>query len=296
LADLTPSSLRKILVATDLQPRCDRAIDRAVQLSQQFGAELLAAHVMSPADTPQFYLDRGRRSWRRIPDPVQRMRWRLKRDLAAASESIRPIVETGEPADRLVAIAEREDCDLIVTGAAGPQSLGIALFGSTVNRIVRGSRAPVLMVHDRPAGPYRNILIATDFSEASRQALETVGRLFPQSQLTLFHGYDIPYAGFIVDRDIAGELRAIEQEITARFLSDPRIAPELKDRTTVVIEHGTPEAVLDDYVEDHGIDLTVIGSKGRGAVFDALVGSTAKRLVEALEGDLLIIRHVEGEA
>ncbi|MDE8652817.1 universal stress protein [Novosphingobium album (ex Liu et al. 2023)] len=284
---------RKILVATDLTPRCDRAVDRAVQLAEEFGAELIAAHIMDPTETPQYYIDRSRRSWRRLPDPVERMRWRLKRDLAGASEKIRVIVEEGNPAEKLVDLAIREQCDLIVTGDAGPESLSRMIFGSTVNRIVRGSTAPVLMVHDRPTRRYRDIVIATDFSEASLQALRSVAAFFPKSDLTLFHGYDIPYAGFIVDRDIESELRSIEKEITAKFMSDPRIEPKMKSRTAVVIQHGSPEALLGDFIDDRSIDLTVIGSHGRGAIFDALIGSNAKRLVERLEGDLLIVRYVE---
>lgn len=59
----------------------------------------------------------------------------------------------------------------------------------------------------------------------------------------------------------------------------------------MVADYGAPEALLPDYVEDQRVDLTVVGSHGHGALFDALMGSTAKRLVEALEGDLLIVRH-----
>ena len=222
------------------------------------------------------------------------MQWRLRRDLAGSCERIRPIVEEGDPATKLIELAAREKCDLIITGDAGPESLSRMVFGSTVNRIVRGATAPVLMVHDRPMRHYRDIVVATDFSEASLEALQAAAAFFPKSRLTLFHAYDIPYAGFILDRDIESELRAIEQEITTKFMSDPRIGPDLKSRTTVVIEHGSPEVLLGDFIDDRAIDLTVIGSHGRGAVFDALIGSNAKRLVERLEGDLLIIRYVEG--
>jgi nucleotide-binding universal stress UspA family protein len=283
----------KILLATDLASRCDRALDRAVQLAEQLGAELIAACVMDPGDTPQFYLDRSRRSWRRIPDPTERMRWRLKRDLSSTSDKIRTIVVEGDPAEKLVEIANQESCDLIVTGTARAESLGRMLFGSTVNRVLREVTAPILVVHDRPAGPYRDIVIATDFSDASINALNMAATLFPSSALTLFHGYDIPFGGFIVDRDIKSELRSLEKDIVTKFLNDERIDAALKDRLAVVIEHGTPDTLLGAFIDERDVDLTVIGSHGRGAVFDALIGSTAKRLVETLEGDLLIVRHVE---
>jgi nucleotide-binding universal stress UspA family protein len=293
LSDITLSRPQRILVATDLTVRCDRAVDRALQLAKEFGAEVIAAYIMDPADTPQHYLDHKRRAWRRIPDPVERMRWRLKRDLAAASDEMRAVVAEGDPAEKLVEIAIRENCDLILTGAVRAESLARMVFGSTVNRIVRATYLPVLMVNDRVAAPYHNIVVTTDFSDASILGLRTAAAYFPTSSLTLFHGYDIPYAGFVVDRDIHSELRVIEDEVTASVLSDPRIEPDLRERTQVVIEHGCPEALLGDYIENHDIHLTVIGSHGRGALFDALIGSTAKRLAEAIEGDLLIVRYID---
>src|SRR3546814_15518719 len=75
----------------------------------------------------------------------------------------------------------------------------------------------------------------------------------------------------------------METDVAARVLGDERIDPALRARINVEIEHGSPEALLDDFVEYQHMDLTVIGSHGRGAVFDALIGSTAKSLVESLE-------------
>lgn len=291
MAGMTIARPRKILLATDMSCRCDRALDRAVQLAGEFDAELVAAYIADPADTPRYELDRSRRSWRKLSDPTEQMRWRLKRDLASAADNIRAIVEEGETAEKLLEIATREGCDMIVTGTAREESLTRMLFGNTVNRLVRGSSVPVLVVHDRAARPYRNIVVATDFSEASIQALLTVSAFFPEGELTLFHGYDIPFSGVVADRDFAGELRAMEKEISAKFLDDERINPAIREQAAVVIEHGSPEVVLSDYIEDRDVDLTVIGSSGRGAVFDALIGSNAKRMVETLEGDLLIIRY-----
>jgi nucleotide-binding universal stress UspA family protein len=290
---LTESTPRKIILATDLSPRCDRALDRAIQLADQFGAELIAACVADPATTPRHFLDRDRRSWRRLPDPLERIRWRLKRDVAAVSDNIRVIVVEGSPAEQLADIARHEDCDLIVTGAASPESLGRMFLGSTVNRVLRTTTTPILVVQDRPHGPYRNLAVATDFSDAAVSALRAAAALFPSAAFTLFHGHDVPAGGFVADSNVPRETGAIETEITANFLSDERIDAAFIQRAKIVIGHGAPEALLGDFIEHENIDLTVIGSHGHGALFDAIIGSTAKRLVEALESDLLIIHHLE---
>ena len=286
----TPAPSR-ILLATDMSCRCDRALDRAVQLAAQWGAELVAAHIIDPAETRNLRIDHTPMSWLRMPRPIERMRWRLERDLGTAARDIRVRVEEGEPAATLLAIAAQEECDLIVTGSAGDASLGRMFIGNTANRLVRGSPLPVLVVHDRPTAPYRRIVVATDFSGASLQALITTGALFPDAALTLFHAYDVPFTGYLDERRYEEDLRALEKELGTKFLADERLDPAVRNHAEVVIEHGTPERLLGTFVEVEQVDLTVIGSHGRGAFFDALIGSTAKRLIESLEGDLLIVRH-----
>lgn len=288
------ASPRRILLATDMTYRCDRALDRASQLAGAWGAELIVAHVVDPALARSFSFDRSLHRWRKIRDPLERMRWRLQRDFIGATNNPRVVLEEGDPTEKLVEIAAREKCDLIVTGMSRRESFGRIILGSTITRLARGSPTPVLMVQDRGQRPYRRITVATDFSDASFQALLKTGAFFPKCSLALFHAYDIPFAGFLADRDFTRDFQAMEREVVARVLGDERLDPSLRERITVVIEHGGLEVLLDNFIEAQHMDLTVIGSYGRGAVFDAVIGSTAKQLVEALEGDLLIFRHRDG--
>src|SRR3546814_6107644 len=69
-------------------------------------------------------------------------------------------------------------------------------LGDTVDRLIRKSPVPVLIVRDRAFEPYHTMLVATDFSESSRVALETAIRFFPDTGLSLFHAYDVPFAGY----------------------------------------------------------------------------------------------------
>lgn len=284
---------RRILLATDLSCRCDRALDRAVQLAGAWQADLIAGTIVEPG--PADVLDQPRRSWRRQANPVERMRWRLSRDVASVADDIRVVVETGEPAARLIEVAEREDCDLIVTGIARDETLGRMLLGNTVTRLVRGAAVPILVVRDRPLAPYRRIVVATDFSEASIQAMLAASAFLPDAVLTLFHGHDIPYAGYLADRDFTREMQALAREAKEKLRADGRIDPALLDTLEVVVEHGAPETLIGQYVEDHHVDLTVVGSQGHGALFEALIGSMDRRLLERLEGDLLIVRERAGD-
>lgn len=282
----TPS---RILLATDLSCRCDRALDRAALLAREWGAELLVVHVM--AAEAEDMLD-AREGWSRFDrrDAAAVMRRRVAADLAELADDL-PVevrVTTGDPADRIIEIAEQEGCGLIVTGIARDEQLGRMFVGTTVNRLVRQSHVPVLVVHSRARRSYRTILVATDFSETSRQALVTSVGLFPDAGITLVHGLDLPRATLQYE-DPAEDTRALERERRAEFLDAMPIDPSVRDTIGLSIRRGDPERVVADHATEHRADLTVIGSHGRSALFDVVIGSMTKRLLERIQGDMLIV-------
>jgi nucleotide-binding universal stress UspA family protein len=138
-------------------------------------------------------------------------------------------------------------------------------------------------------------VVATDFSEASLQALRTTFALFPARDLTLLHAYDVPFSGMLDERDYVRNLRTMEKDRGAKFLSDERVDAGVRAGADVAIEHGMPGRLLADYVENEHADLTVIGGHGCGVLFYALIGSTAQSLSESLEGDLLVVHYRPGK-
>src|SRR5690606_5302975 len=61
-----PKSPKRILLATDLDPRSDRALDRAALLAGEFSAELFVAHVLEDIPDGEDAIP----SWRRPPSLV----------------------------------------------------------------------------------------------------------------------------------------------------------------------------------------------------------------------------------
>lgn len=283
------TSARRILLATDLSCRSDRALDRAFALAEQWAAELIAVTVAETTATDM--LDERPRKWRRQADTTERMRWRLARDVGGKAANIRMIVAEGEAASAISAIAQREQCDLIVTGFGHDATLGRIFLGSTVDRLVRETRIPILVVRERTAGAYARVLATTDASAESLEALRVALALFPAAALTLFHAFDYPYSSLIDDRDFSHETGLKEAELNQLLQSGTFQRDPLKQAVKTVARFGSPQALLPDYVEDHCIDLTVVGSNGHGALFDALIGSTHRKLLDTLEGDILIVRE-----
>ncbi|MQP74391.1 universal stress protein [Stenotrophomonas sp. MYb238] len=289
-----PAPPRAILLATDLGARCDRALSRALQLARQWDARLVVATVLPPAPAQQMIagvLD--------APDPLAReharqaAEWRLRRDLGAEADGIALEVRVGEGhvGRAVLQLAAETGCGLVVTGIASDPVFELPALGSTVLWLTRHCPLPLLVVHRRVRAPYRDLAVATDFSESARHATRQALALFgPPLRLALVHALESPGSALLAgDRDALqaqARLRADEQarEFQAGL---PPMAP---DQVRTVIEPGDPARLLRQHAQAEDIDLAVVGTHGRGALFELLIGSIARRLVATLETDTLLVR------
>jgi nucleotide-binding universal stress UspA family protein len=279
---------KKILLATDLSARCDRALCRAAMLAKQWQSSLIVLHVVEDRDLiiPDAA---GLPSWRRPPDPLDTARKQLLADVDAlpARSTVR-IVE-GDPVEVILSIADAENCDLIAIGV-GDESLGHFRWGSTMDRLFRRSRLPLLVVKDRPRRMYKNIVFATDLSDCSRYALETTARLFSGQRLTVFHAYRPP-SGLIAESVLHRQYRVeVEQEVAA-FLAGVNKSPPSWQQPHVLIEDGEPNFLLRDYVQDQEVDLLVLGTHGQSTFFEIILGSAAKTIMDDVPCDALVIQE-----
>jgi nucleotide-binding universal stress UspA family protein len=284
---------RKILLATDLSARCDRALDRSAALAATWGAELIAVNALEQSD--DFYaetLDRRLPSWRRPPDAALLVEHQLRLDLAEAGAKVSAVVERGEPADVILRVAAARGCDLIVTGLARDETFGRYGLGSTVHALLRRSRLPLLVVKERARLPYGQIVVATDFSDASREGLHAAVNYFPDRRLTLLHAYDAPFARLTSNPgQFQDDYRQVVAKQGATFLDEAGLAPAHRSRLEVLLEPGDPGHVIRQLVRDRGVDLVVLGTHGRGALFEMLLGSVAKDILSYLACDALVVRE-----
>lgn len=280
---------RKILMATDLSARCDRALYRAAMLAKQWQSSLIVLHVVEDRDlnVPDAP---GLPSWRRPPDPLDIARKHLMADVDVLPARSAVRITEGRPVDAILCSADAENCDLIAIGVGRGETLGHFLLGRTADRLFRRSQVPLLVVKDRPRRPYRNIVFATDLSDASRYALEKAARLFSGQRLTIFHAYHPP-SEVMNDPELHRQYRReVELEVRA-FLAAADISAPGWQQPDLLIEDGPPNILLRDYVLDKEVDLLVLGTQGRSGFFEIILGSTAKAIMDDVPCDALVIRE-----
>lgn len=284
---------RHILLATDLSSRSDRALDRAVRLAREWDARLVALTVVEsePAEAPTSVLSRasGLRGGAAHRAMVEH---RLRADLAGEGDlPLVPRVEQGAVADTVLTVASAEGSGLIVTGVARTEALSRVVLGSTVDALTRRSPVPLLVVRNRPRAAYGRVVVASDFTEASRHTLRTAARLFPQAELTLFHAFNNPYpaiGGVDTTRVRADGLAQAEREAEA-FIQSCQLPDDVALRLRTWLEHGDPGLLLHAHGQAHPADLVVLGTQQRRGVLGLLLGSVAQRALELAENDVLVV-------
>lgn len=262
-----------ILVATDLSARCDRALDRAAQLSREWRAELVAVHAVDAADM---------RLAAHAPDERQALAaQRLRADLLAQGIDAAAHVVEGEAVQAVLHEARRAQAGLVVTGLARDEPFGRKLLGTTVERLARVLEVPLLTVRNRARGPYRRVVVATDLSPASVPALRTALHWFGAAHVTVFHACE-PGTGDASLQAVADECR--------RFLAQAGLDDGVARRVRLVLEPGGVERQLGRYVRQHEADLVVLGTEGAGGIRKALLGSQAEALLRGLDCDVMVVR------
>ena len=280
---------KKILLATDLSGRGDRALDRATQLASHWHAELLVVHaVEGPGSSAAEY--QGLPSWRRPQETAATVEAQIREDVRGECPRLRVHVQEGDALKVILETVEREACDLAIVGAGRQRPFGWPPVAKTIDELFRRSPVSVLVVKRRPGGPYGHILVGTDFTEEARIGLEVAARAFPDALFAVMHAFEMPYKSLMLDSQLSRDFGEMERTTIESFVDEADLAPGLRERVATFIEHGPPEAMLSAYVIERGADLTVIGAYERSRLFHTMVGGFGPRIVDAVPSDILVVR------
>ena len=146
--------MKTIVVGFDATEVAERALARAATLAEAFGARLVVTTVAMPPvpgpgieaalpTAPGHFADRGADEF----ELAERHLERARELLAGRAPEADFVVEAGVPADRIVAVAEERQADLIVVGTREPGFLERLLGGSVSADVSRSSHRDVLIVH-----------------------------------------------------------------------------------------------------------------------------------------------------
>ena len=139
---------RRLLVPLDFSKDADAALDLAIALAKEQGAEIHLVHAYElPAAVAMAYgVAIPQTVWEGVQEAASE---RLQQGLARvkkAGVSGKTHLVTGPAADAITSAAAAQKADLIVMGTRGLTGLKHVLLGSVAERVLRTAPCPVLTV------------------------------------------------------------------------------------------------------------------------------------------------------
>src|ERR671923_2709953 len=146
----------KILVAIDelktSTATTNRAIDYAVNIAQDYGAQLIILHVIRTdarvhgVNTPSYVIEMKRQAEADFDKIIEKIQENTTKDLRKSILKVKTdIIASIRIADAIVSYAKDKHIDLIVTGTRGRDKLKSALLGSVASDVITHAHCPVLI-------------------------------------------------------------------------------------------------------------------------------------------------------
>jgi universal stress protein E len=278
--------MKQILAATDFSTRSHRAFRRAALLAHKAGAELVLLHVVDDDQPPEIIALETREANKILAEQIDAL-------VELRGLHCLPMVASGDPFDALLRTAKATSADLIVMGSHRRQLLRDIFIGTTIERVIRKSSTPVLMVNKEVQHPYARVLVAVDMSEPSAHALrcaDTLGLM--EARVTIVHAFWAMARGkmFVANTPIEQINEYVAKERLRASAELMAFLKEFSDRGwTLYIEEGLPFEVISRAVNEIKPDLLVMGTHGRSGLAKILLGSVTEEVLRSLEVDILAV-------
>jgi len=282
----------RILVASDLTARSDRALARGFLLAKELEGSLHVLHVVDaslPDELRAHTMDWATKSLSRDIE-----RWESETGQQASLEIV-----ADSPGSCIVRAADPSRTDLLVLGVHHGSGVASKTFGATTaGKILKSSVTAALLVTEEALEPYGNAVVGVDFSMVSLAAIRQASRIAPSACVHVVHAFHVPFKGRLGTDDFVNEIAygqrleldaylGNEMDSLERRAIDAGVLPGSMQR---VSEEGRPAEVLRAVQQRVKGDLVVIATHGRGVISRAIWGSVAMDLLENPPCDVLVVR------
>jgi nucleotide-binding universal stress UspA family protein len=296
--------IKRILCPIDFSEASTHAVEQAVALAGYYKASISALHVL----TPLTLTVSGVATPTEEVGEVDRLRRLTAEEFAVGTSKgigLDVLVDIGQPASVILDRATGVPADLIVMGTHGTSGFQHLVLGSVTEKILRKASCPVLTVPPRAQAtsqlPFKRLLCAVDFSDASLDAVQSALSLAQESgaQLTLLNVLEWPWEEpppphleeLPVEQGFAlAEFRRYSEESAKKRLES--LVPDsiAASRVATLLRNGKPYAQILDVAAEEKTDLIVIGVRGRNPLDLALFGSTTNQVVRRATCPVLTLR------
>jgi nucleotide-binding universal stress UspA family protein len=194
----------------------------------------------------------------------------------------------GEPYDKIVHVAEDENCDLIVMGRRGRHHLERELVGSVTARVIGYTQKDVLVVPEGTELTRKNILLATDGSPSCETAVDRAIELAKDQSASLT-ALSVVYTN---DEYLALAPGIVEKLIGKAKEKLETIEQKSKEAGVAInslVKEGEAYEAITALAKTNNIDLIIMGSHGKKGLQRLLMGSVTERTIGYASCPVLVV-------
>jgi nucleotide-binding universal stress UspA family protein len=279
---------RKILVAVDGSESSIHALRESFKLATNEKSWITVVSVIPPYEG-ELELVGVRDVKTTLKQPCEKA-LSVATDIAKAERAlIKAVCEEGEIYERIVDLADAENCDLIVMGRKGLSRLEKTLVGSVTARVIGHSQKDVLVVPDNSSIGWERILIATDGSRYSKAAAAkaTDSAKSYGGELGIVSVVDVPPEFYAEAPNALEEMIARAKGYTEDLKSQAESAGV---RAEAFVREGEPYKVIGDLAIRQRINIIIMGSHGRTGLKRLLMGSVTEKVIGHAPCPVLVAR------
>ena len=186
-------------------------------------------------------------------------------------------IKFGGASEALSAVAESERAESVVVGSRGLGSVGTLLLGSVSLRLAVHGPCPTVIVPES-AGTVGDspIMCAVDDSEEARAGVSIAATLSERLKTKLLLVHAAP------DDAPSG----VGNELLARLVVESGLGTQVER----LVIRGDPAQAIVDAAATHRVGMLVIGSRGRGALASAALGSVSSAVARRSPCAVTIVR------
>ncbi|MCX5906310.1 MAG: universal stress protein [Deltaproteobacteria bacterium] len=205
------------------------------------------------------------------------------------AEKVCAVIE-GDPLAELLRLARKEDIDLILLGRKKAKEVR----GKLATKLTRKAPCSVFVIPEGSEQKITNILVPVDFSDNSRDALQTAVTVATAAGLkNIFcqHVYHVPI-GYHKSGKTYHEFAQIMKHNAMEEFHDFIHPIDLKGISLVPLYalNDLPAKAMIAAIKRRKVNLVVIGARGRSTGAFLLLGSVTERLIETTHVPLLAVK------
>jgi len=279
---------RKILVAVDSSESSKNALHQAFKLANEEKCWITVTSVVPPYEGEIEIL--GVKDIKAaLRKPCDDALGEVEKIAKNERMLVKTVCEEGEVYERIVDLADAENCDVIVMGRRGLRRIERTLIGSVTARVIGHTQRDVLVVPNGTTVGWKTIVLATDGSKYSAAAAERA-IAFAKSyggELKVLSVVDVPTEFY------AEAPKAVEDLVQKAkgFVADVKKQAEAAGvpAETFVMEAEAYRAV-NNLAQEQKANMIVLGSHGRTGLRRLLMGSVTEAVIGHASCPVLVVK------